>query len=140
MPAHIRKYPRFCMLLFAFCFIGCQQKPWTESRQITAAQRQERDTILTPITLGVVPGKRDQWDVSHAPEMEGKPVANYQRLLDLADYVRHDPLNKKETHFYYVFFGTPSTTNPDEAGYQIFIIVVRENRIESTELPPTMDL
>ncbi len=139
MPAYLRKSLRFSLLLFALCFIGCQQKPWTESRQITAEQRKERDTILTPITQGVVPGKRGHWDVSHAPEMEGKPAANYQRLLDLADYVRHDPLDKKETYFYYVFFETPSTTNPDETGYQVFIIVVREACIESAELPPAMD-
>ncbi len=139
MPVHIRKHPAFWLLLFALCFVSCQQKPWGESRQNTAKQWQQRNTILTPIIQGVVPGKRDQWDVSHAPEMEGKPAANYQRLLDLADYVRHDPVNNKDTYFYATFFDSRSPSDNENVWYYSFIIVVRENRIESAELPPPMD-
>ncbi len=139
MPVHIRKYPRFWLLLFALCFVDCQQKPWTESRQITAGQWKERENILGPITQRVVPGKRDHWDVYHAPEMKGKPAKDYQRLLDLADYVRHDPVNNQDKYFYSTFFDSRSPANSENVWYYCFIIVVRANRIESAELPPQMD-
>ncbi len=139
MPVHLRKHPQFWLVLFALCLLDFQQKPWGESRQITAEQWEERGNILGPITQGVVPGKRDKWDVSHAPEMEGKPAADYQRLLDFADYVRHDPVNHKDTYFYATFFDSRSPVGIENVWHYSFIIIVREKRIEYAELPPPMD-
>ena len=94
---------------------------------------------MTPIFQGVVPGKREKWDVTHAPTMEGKPAADYQRLLDLADYVLHDPVKKRTTYLYGEFFAPPPEVDKEDAYIQSFIIVVREKHIEYAELPPTMD-
>ena len=141
MPAHLQRFPRIVLYLFALGLIGCPQKPWTEVREITSDQRLERENIMTPIFQELVPGKREKWNVTHAPSMEGKPAADYQRLLDLADFVSLDPVKKRTKYFYVEFFDPPPGVDKEDGEFyfQRFIIGVRENRIEYAELPPTID-
>lgn len=107
-----------------------------EHRQITDAQRKEREKIMVPIFNGLV---EDERGVLHAPNVEGKPASDYQYLLDLADRVRHDPVNRKAMYFYPVFFNSPPEVKQEDEYFLGFTIVVREKHIESAELPPPMD-
>lgn len=141
MPTHHRSCLRVVGFLFALCIFGCQQKPWMEHRQMTDAQRKEREIIMVPIFNGLVEEKRETPSIFHVPAIEGKPTAGYQRLLDLADSVRHDPVNQKNIHLYYEkLMSVPSEVNQAEESYLSFIIVTRGNHIESAELPPPIDL
>ena len=136
MLAHFRMNSSFEVLLFAICLFGCQQKPFVEYHQITDAERTEREKILMPIIDGLVEDKRG---VFHAPNVEGKLAADYQRLLDLADRVRHDPVNRKTVYFYLQPHNSSLEVNKEDEFFHILTIAVREKYIESAELPPPMD-
>lgn len=139
MPSQLGSCTTLVAIVLLLLAIDCRPQSWVERRLLTDAQLAERDKLILPIIQGVVARKRQQWDVMHAPSLEGKLELDIQPLLDLADWVYHDPSKNRKRHIF-----TMDPSEADEDGRPIyhmviFIIVVQDEHIESAELPPQMD-